>query len=138
MTAFYRNPGLFIATTISHGQETAVDLFWRHPHARIVDYDPVILPVPSHMYFIGVGIPCIRDDLGQNRRDVAVEIDAEMLQDVEADRQCERRSWFRHDCLSRCALMDLATARANSTGTAFPMSLPTFLKWIVRPGEVNS
>src|SRR5690606_23146251 len=57
--------------------------------------DPLVVGIDADRHGLGVRIPSVGDCLGEDGRDVAVEVDAEVVEDVEVDRHLERRDAVR-------------------------------------------
>lgn len=82
----------FVASTIPDAEVLAVEVADRHADAVINDLDPLLLHwVDADDDVLRVGVPRVRYSLCQYGRDVAVEIDAEVLKDVEVHGHLERR-----------------------------------------------
>ena len=69
---------------VAHQQKAVDDLVPRHAASVILDHDAIPPLVHLDSNPPGIRVPGIRDHFGENCGDVAVEVDTEMLQDIQA------------------------------------------------------
>ena len=132
-----------VSPLVTHQQEAIDDLVPRHAASVVLDDDTTPRLVQLDPNLPGVRVPSVGDDLRQHRRNVAVEVEPEMLQDVQAQlhhegTQHEGAGLAHGLCPRKWTSMARATARASSTGTAFPIRRPMVLKCTVSQGGTNA
>lgn len=74
---------IFVTPPITDSQVLAVHVVDRHTDAVIDDLDPTAFWVDFDVDGLRVGIPGVRDGLGQNGGDVAVEVDSDVVEHVQ-------------------------------------------------------
>src|SRR5690606_35084420 len=111
-------------------QILAVQVIDGHANAVVFDLDPFAVRIDTNLHARRIRIPCVGNRLGQDCSDVAIEIDAEMFEDVKIDGHLvdvglhTRSSYIEGEFLALLSAM----ARANSFSTISSNSAIVFAR----------
>ena len=74
-----------VTAAIAYAEIFLVHVGNGHPDAVILNLDYAAIGVETNIDDTRIGVPGVSDRLSQHRRDVAVEIDAQVIQDIQID-----------------------------------------------------
>ena len=82
---------VLVTAAIADTQVLAVQVIDGHADTIVLDLDPLAVWIDANLHARRIRVPGVGHRFRQDRGDVAVEVDAEMFEDVEVDGHLERR-----------------------------------------------
>ena len=80
---------ILVTTAIADAQVLSVQVFDGHADAVVLDLDPFVVRIDANLHARRIRIPCVGHRFGKDSGDVAIEVDAEVFEDVEIDGHLE-------------------------------------------------